>query len=197
MMGFIMVPLLIHTYTHACMHTKWQMFQVDGPYCAVPILPENVLIQCFSINIHANHMGKRFSFSSRCELGLSSVFLIGSPVTSMQLIHEPHCAAHFSTHKYLHTPLRIRMKAIMADKALHGLSVCHSAVPSSHYALPCPPKSTSIRLYSILSTSQALLTSGPLHVLPLLSGMLFSPPFTWINSGLRSDITSGQPPWPP
>lgn len=67
------------------------------------------------------------------------------------------------------------MKAIMADKALHGLSVCYSAVSSSHHALPCPPKSTSIRLYSILSTSQALLISGPLHVLPLLSGMLFSP----------------------
>lgn len=160
----------IHTRMHAC------ILNDKGPYCAVPILPENVLIQCFSnFNIHANHMGKRFCFSSRCELGLSSVFLIGSPVTSMQLIHEPHCAAHFSTHKYFHTPLRIRMKAIMADKALHGLSVCHSAVPSSHYTLPCPPKSTSIRLYSILSTSQALLTSGPLHVLPLLPGMLFSP----------------------
>ena len=29
------------------------------------------------------------------------------------------------------------MKAIMADKALDGLSVCHSAVPSSHHAMPC------------------------------------------------------------
>lgn len=65
------------------------------------------------------------------------------------------------------------MNAIMADKALHGLSVCHSTVPSSHHALPCPPKSTSIRLYSILPTSQALLTSGLCTCSPFCLGCSF------------------------
>lgn len=99
------------------------MFRVDVPHCAIPTRAENVLSWCSSnVNMQANQVGKRFCFSSRGGLGLSSAFLTCSPVTPVLLIHEPHCAANFSACKWLHISLGIRTKLNMADKALHGLA---------------------------------------------------------------------------
>lgn len=67
------------------------------------------------------------------------------------------------------------MKLNMTDKVLHGLD----AISLNSLLLPPHPallfQSTGIGPDSILSTSQVLLISGPLHMLPILSGMLFLP----------------------